>query len=556
MIIKKQTRDLLFKQLVFILFISCAAVMSPPGGPKDETPPELIKVTPPNGTTHFKGGRVELLFSEYIDENTVDRAVSILPLLAEKPEIIYKGNRLHIYFPDSLSVDQTYIVSINRDLSDEHRVNLSQGIQVAFATGSEIDRGIISGSIYHLKDASLNLWKIQNENDYLKFYERVPDYVIDASSEGYYEFNFLSLGQYKIAAVDRALAGIPMVLDKFIYGLSWVPTIELSSQENIKDLNIKIPNRLGGIKMINAENLQDSWGKITFSESIKNVIDEIHLEIISEDSSILNTKFFQDPVVDTQLHFILEDPINGYISINLNETKKWNTTLIESSSIRLNMEGIIDTTELLIIQPDAKSKVQLKSKSIEPLKIIFSNLFELNSHENSILLFKDSVSIPFDINWNTPISLDLIPKTNWEALSNYQLKLFKESISPIYGTSLKDSVTSIQFKTSDYEKFGTLIINTIPKKSGNIVVELQKMEKSYLTFLSVVNFEGKTIISEIPEGNYSLMFFQDSDSSMQYSYGQIEPYRTSEWFNYYQDTIKIRSNWDMELQKIEFGLAE
>ena len=82
------------------------------------------------------------------------------------------------------------------------------------------------------------------------------------------------------------------------------------------------------------------------------------------------------------------------------------------------------------------------------------------------------------------------------------------------------------------------------------------MEKSYLTFLSVVNFDGKTIISEIPEGNYSLMFFQDRDSSMQYSYGQIEPYRTSEWFYYYQDTIKIRSNWDMELQKIEFDLAE
>ena len=136
------------------------------------------------------------------------------------------------------------------------------------------------------------------------------------------------------------------------------------------------------------------------------------------------------------------------------------------------------------------------------------------------------------------------------------MQLFKESISPIYGTSLKDSVTSIQFKTSDYEKFGTLIINTIPEKSGNIVVELQKMEKSYLTFLSVVNFDGKTIISEIPEGNYSLMFFQDRDSSMQYSYGQIEPYRTSEWFYYYQDTIKIRSNWDMELQKIEFDLAE
>ena len=71
MINKKQTRDLLFKQLVFILFISCAAVMSPPGGPKDETPPELIEVIPPDGTTNFKGGRVELLFSEYLDGNNL-----------------------------------------------------------------------------------------------------------------------------------------------------------------------------------------------------------------------------------------------------------------------------------------------------------------------------------------------------------------------------------------------------------------------------------------------------------------------------------------------------
>ena len=115
----------------------------------------------------------------------------IADLKKAEPEIIYKGKRLHIYFPDSLLMDQTYIISINRDLTDEHRVNLSQGVQVAFSTGSEIDRGIISGTVQYSKDASLNLWKVQNDNDHLKFYQRVPDYVIDASSEGYYEFNLV-----------------------------------------------------------------------------------------------------------------------------------------------------------------------------------------------------------------------------------------------------------------------------------------------------------------------------------------------------------------------------
>ena len=137
-------------------------------------------------------------------------------------------------------MDQTYIISINRDLTDEHRVNLPQGIQVAFSTGSEIDRGIISGTVQYSKDASLNLWKIQNDNDNLKFYERVPDYVIDASSEGYYEFNFLSSGEYRIAAVDRSVAGVPIALDRFTYGLSWLPIIELIGQETIKDINMKI----------------------------------------------------------------------------------------------------------------------------------------------------------------------------------------------------------------------------------------------------------------------------------------------------------------------------
>ena len=556
MINKKQTRDLLFKQLVFILFISCAAVMSPPGGPKDEIPPELIEIIPPNGATYFKGGLVELLFSEYIDENTIDRAITILPLLVEEPEIIYKGKRLHIYFPDSLLMDQTYIISINRDLTDEHKVNLSQGIQVAFSTGSEIDNGIISGTVQYSKDASLNLWKIQNDNDNLKFYERVPDYVIDASSEGYYEFNFLSSGEYRIAAVDRSVAGVPIILDRFTYGLSWLPTIELIGQETIKGINMKIPDKLGGIKMINAETFQDSWGRITFTQSINDVINDIQLEVKSDDSSVLNADLFQDPEDDTKLYFLLENATNDYISIHLNEVKRWNNTLVEPSSIRLNMQANIDTTELSIVQPNTKYRLQLKSNLIEPLKIIFSNLIEPSSNINSILLLRDSVLIPYDLIWDTPMSLNLFPKTNWESSSNYELKLFKEEILPIYGASLKDSVTSISFKTSDYQNFGSLIIKTKKSESSNIIAELQKMEKPYSILRSVVNFDGKIIMREVPEGNYSLMFFQDQDSSMQYSYGQIDPYRTAEWFYYYQDTIKIRSNWDMELQQIGFDLAE
>ena len=538
----------------FFLFVSCAAIMSPSGGPKDETPPELVRVTPSDGTTHFEGGKVELLFSEYLEENSIERAIKVLPILNQKPEITFKGNRLIIYFPDSLSLNQTYIISISRDLSDEHKVKLSQGIQVAFSTGPQIDQGLISGLVDYEKDVSVNLWKIQNENDYLTFYERIPDYVIDASSEGLYEFKFLSQGQYRIAAVDRLVAGTPIVPDRFVYGLSWIPIIELGFQENVRNINMKIPKKLGGIKMINAESFQESWGRITFSESIENLINEIQLRIIDEDSSSQSVNFFEDPNDNTKIYFLLDYPVSGSVSLELDETKKWNKTLIESGSIQLKMVPSIDTTDLMIIQPNAKYKLDLETRSVKPLKIIFSNLVEPVKDKYSIILLKDSVNIPHSLEWDSPMVLSLSPHENWEPQTNYKLQLLSNDFSPTFGRALKDSLTLINFRTSDYQGFGNLIINTVLGKKENVVAKLGKMEKPYYNFRSVVNLDGETNLNEIPEGNYSLTFFQDSDNNMQYSYGTIDPFEASEWFYNFQDTVKIRSNWDIELQEIKLDL--
>ena len=538
----------------FLLFLSCAAIMPPPGGPKDETPPELVKVTPPDGTTYFEGGKVELLFSEYLDENSFERAITVLPLLSQKPEIIFKGNRLIIYFPDSLSLNQTYIISISRDLSDEHKVKLSQGIQVAFSTGPQIDKGLISGLVDYEKDASLNLWKIQNENDSLDFYKRIPDYVIDASSEGFYEFKFLSPGQYRIAAVDRLVAGTPIIPDRFVYGLSWVSNIELGFQDNIGNVNMKIPKMHGGIKMINAESLQGLWGRITFSESIGSLINEIELKIIDEDSLNQAANLFEDPGDNTKLYFLLDSAVHGSVSLQLNETNKWNSTLIESGSIQLKMRPTIDTTDLTIMQPNAKYRLNPEKMNVKPLKIIFSNLVEQGKDKYSINLLKDSVNIPYSLKWDSPIVLKLFPHENWQAQTNYELQLLSKDFPPVFGRALKDSLTSINFKTSDYQGFGNLIINTILEEEKNIVAKLEKMEKPYYTFRSVVNLDGETVLDKIPEGNYSLTFFQDSDNNMQYSYGTIDPYKSSEWFYNFQDTVKIRSNWDIELQEIKLDL--
>ena len=90
-----------YKRLIVLLlsigslyfWSSCAAVKQASGGPKDTTPPELILANPSSGSIHFSGNQIELLFNEYIDENSLATAIQFFPQLKEAPEIQYKGKK-------------------------------------------------------------------------------------------------------------------------------------------------------------------------------------------------------------------------------------------------------------------------------------------------------------------------------------------------------------------------------------------------------------------------------------------------------------------------------
>ena len=538
-------------KLSLLIIFSCAAVMSPPGGPKDVIPPKLVETIPPDGTTDFKGDKVELVFNEYLDENTIDRAVKILPSSDKKLEFAYKGKRIVVEFPDSLFKNQTYIISINRELSDEHGVKLDKGVQVAFSTGSKIDQGSISGKIEYFNEASLNLWKVRDSIDYAKFYERKPDYVFDASNNGEYEFKYLSSGEYRLTAVDKRFSGMPINLERTTYGLSWLPELKIENQQKIEGANIRILEEAGPIKMINAESLQQSWGRISFSGDITDIVDDLSIELIVEDSVIVSTDYFLNPEDNSTLYFLTHDQINNYVSILTNSLKKNNITIVDSSVIRLKMESFNDTTDLSIFQPKSKYILNIEKEKIKPLKIIFSNLINTKLNEKSFSISRDSIAIPLEVSWESPLSINLFPKYNWEPNSSYSLRIIRDLITPIYGRSLKDSIVSIDFKTSNYNGFGSLLINTNIEPKDQIFAELKNIEKLVPELRSIVNSNGNTSMINIPEGNYFLMFFKDIDNNNTYSPGNIYPYVPSEWFYNYPDTVKIRSNWDMELEVVD-----
>ena len=49
-----------------IMLYSCANIGTPEGGPRDYTPPVLLKCSPANGSKNFKGNKLELTFDEIV----------------------------------------------------------------------------------------------------------------------------------------------------------------------------------------------------------------------------------------------------------------------------------------------------------------------------------------------------------------------------------------------------------------------------------------------------------------------------------------------------------
>ena len=530
---------------------SCAAIQGPPGGPKDETPPELIQIIPEDGEVHFEGGKVELVFSEYVDANSVEKAIRVLPILSEEPKIIYKGRRVYVEFPDSLAQDQTYIIVVDRSLKDEHGVFFNQGEQVAFATGDNIDRGSISGIVIYDKPVAVQLWKIRDKEDDSQFYNREPEYVVDASNEGDYNFKYLSKGAYKIAAVDRSSSGHPIVLGRMNYGLPWFPNIQLTDQDTLTGVDFRIPKKIGNTRMLRAEWMTGNWSRAIFSEDISDWFDILPLRLIYPDSSVHVPDYFLDPVDESVLHIVMQglDDLD-FVTLGINTLLQGAETLIDSGMIKVKVDTTSDTTYLEIKSPKNNHILTIEEDHTVPLDIVFSKLIDIAQSVHSFQLMQDTVLVPFLVNWETPLVARLEPKMNWEPNAQYTLQVRRDSLIPVFGRTLQDSVGKYLFKTSEYQGFGQLIGQTTKSVRERVVAEMESMEKEPQIFRTVVNSEGTFDMNHLPEGNYFLSFFKDTDGDNRYSYGNLSPYHPSEWFYLYPDTVKIRANWELKLNQI------
>ncbi|QXD14224.1 Ig-like domain-containing protein [Rhodocaloribacter litoris] len=133
--------------LLLLAPAGCATPVPPSGGPPDQTPPAVVAANPPAGAVNVTADRIEITFSEHVDEASFARAFSLTPDFDRPPDLAWHGRRVEIRFPEPLRANTTYVLTIDNSLRDLRGVALRAPITLAFSTGPRINRGQLTGRV-------------------------------------------------------------------------------------------------------------------------------------------------------------------------------------------------------------------------------------------------------------------------------------------------------------------------------------------------------------------------------------------------------------------------
>lgn len=140
-------KQLLFAAVIGSIFVQCASIAKPEGGPRDSLPPLIISTSPPQRSTNFHGKRVVLNFNEYVVLKDQQKQFMVSPPGEKKPALSIKGRSIEALFDNDLDTNTTYRLDFGTSIVDNNESNPLGGYAFVFSTGPHIDSLMMGGLV-------------------------------------------------------------------------------------------------------------------------------------------------------------------------------------------------------------------------------------------------------------------------------------------------------------------------------------------------------------------------------------------------------------------------
>lgn len=201
----RNQRFIFFLLATALLFIyACANPVAPTGGPKDNTPPEVLRSTPSNQSVNFAGDRVVMTFSEFVSLKDMNTQLVVSPPLSNPPEFSLRGKNLTMKFEEPLRENSTYNFFFGDAIVDLTEANPLTNYSFSFSTGPVLDSLSIKGKLLNafnlqpVKGAFVMLY--DSIYDSVPYKQR-PYYLARTSETGDFVLNNLRDSKYLMFAL-------------------------------------------------------------------------------------------------------------------------------------------------------------------------------------------------------------------------------------------------------------------------------------------------------------------------------------------------------------------
>ena len=534
---------------------ACAKQGYPPGGPKDESPPEVLSMVPElNAVNVSRTDPVAITFSEPVMPVTVEDNLIIVPIPAEWPSFRWRdGDRvLEIGFAEPLLEATTYVITIGSKASDRLRNRLEDSITLTFSTGDRVESRVIEGAVTphgfgpgeHEDVSSVDViaYRLVEGLSDPDPRNDVPDYFTQTGADGAYELHGLSGGTYRLFAVgDRDgdgfySAGYDQVgiapHDVTIMEADSVvtaPVIALAMRDTsmVQLFSIGVPDSRR-VKLFLDRNIEP--------EPVGAVVEGLYIEAVyrsPENPAVLtlvtapqeNGRTYELPeftAIDEAGN--LPAPF-GDMTPPFTGTDRPDTTMLAVSAVLPPL-----------LRPDNAT-----------LRLEFNRMLAVSGEG---VPFSIEPEVAFDLSRPEPYSMELSARDGWPAGTTLLLTFDPDRIVGVAGNALREEDRTIAVRIAPEDTLGTITgsIRFAPgAPRGNAPFMVQCYHVDTETVIGcMADSDGFWASGPVLPGRYLLRAFLDDDGDGGLGLGRAWPYEPAEPVSVTADTVLVESRWANE----------
>lgn len=612
----KRNRRNIFKRewfgimVVALCIYACANRGYPEGGPKDETPPQVVEEVPLSYTTNFKAKRVNIYFDEFVQLNDINNKFIFSPPVKKDPKVSLKGKYVQVAIPDSLRENTTYSLDFADAIVDNNESNPLGFYRYVFSTGERIDTLELGGTVVNAESYEpvmgvlVALYEKQGDSIPLK---ELPDYIARTDSSGNFRLTNLREGHYRVMAIEDANRDKMYTPESEMF--AWMDTTVFP----IVEPATRVDTFRVIEKIVEADTiLRDSIVRTDYlAYGPSNLYLRLFLEKLTQLYLVEDDRKERE-----QLNFIFSIPGENGLEVTLWDTlameplpQDWyfkehsagNDTLtlwIKDSTVykkdTLNVilsymrsdstgqwERYSDTARYTF-RAKEKKEGKSKKKDEDAPKVEF---LEIKSNISGDLDLGARLYLEFSrpINKSTLDSIRVLEKVDtvyqlipfqvvedslrvrrvfvdaaWKAGGEYQLQIDSATIYDIYGR-FNDKLEK-KFKVRTEEYYGKIMVNVRGVDCPTIVqlykAENGKSENGKRTYnvvqSKVVEQDGEVVFPLLPEGKYCVRAILDRNGNGVWDTGLYLKHRQPEEIVYLRGEIAVKQNFDVE-QDFDIG---